>query len=90
MLGALSIVARRSPEIVGKPYTAQVDLFMEDKGIKDKSKIIIIGDRFDTGIKLGKNAGIDTVLVLTGVGKIEGMGKEGNGIPTHILKLLEL
>jgi HAD superfamily hydrolase (TIGR01450 family) len=59
------------PEVTGKPNPFAVDLILRDNGMdmKDeavRSRMIMIGDRLDTDIKFGANAGIDTCLVLTG------------------------
>eukprot|EP00826_Nyctotherus_ovalis_P046745 TRINITY_DN5318_c0_g1_i12.p1 TRINITY_DN5318_c0_g1~~TRINITY_DN5318_c0_g1_i12.p1 ORF type:complete len:158 (+),score=43.61 TRINITY_DN5318_c0_g1_i12:589-1062(+) len=90
---ALSVAAGKTPEVIGKPFTTQIDLFMEDKGLKDKSRILVIGDRLDTDIELGRNAGVDSALVLTGVGimeDVENAEKLGNALPTYILNSLQL
>lgn len=90
MVEALSVAAGKLPEVVGKPSTIQVDLYMEDKGLKDKSRILVLGDRLDTDIELGKNAGVDSVLVLTGISKVEDIGKSGNPTPTYVINSLEI
>lgn len=54
------------PELTGKPNPFVVDLILRHNSL-DKSRSIIIGDRLDTDILLGANAGIDSCLVLTGV-----------------------
>ncbi len=92
---ALSVASGKKPEMVGKPFTAQVDTFMSDKGLaeKDKGKMLIIGDRLDTDISLGKNAGVDTALVLTGVAKMKDVEKsmqEGGAVPKYIVDSLEI
>eukprot|EP00347_Sterkiella_histriomuscorum_P020427 403337848 len=55
------------PEIIGKPNPYVIELIMKENQICDKSKMIMIGDRPDTDILLGTNAGIDKCLTLTGV-----------------------
>lgn len=90
---ALAVAAGKTPEVIGKPFTTQIDLFMEDKGLKDKSRILVIGDRLDTDIELGKNAKVDSALVLTGVGTmkdVENAERVGNALPTYILNSLQL
>ena len=57
----------KKPYIVGKPNPYVIDLIARENDIKDRSKMIMIGDRPDTDILLGSNAGIDKCLVLTGV-----------------------
>ena len=54
-------------EIVGKPNKYAIELIMREHGITDQSRMIMIGDRPDTDIKMGNSAGIKTCLTLTGV-----------------------
>ncbi|MCL9817037.1 HAD-IIA family hydrolase [Natronocalculus amylovorans] len=68
IIGAIENVTNRSVEqICGKPspYTAQ--LALDRLGNPDPSECLVVGDRLDTDILLGKNAGMTTVLVKTGV-----------------------
>ena len=68
-------------------------MIVESCGL-DKSKAIMIGDRPDTDILFGKNAGIDTCLVMTGVTEGEEDFKKNwvyavessAYIPTHFLE----
>lgn len=53
----------------GKPYPAILELVLKklkDKGIHDKSKIMMIGDTLETDIKSAKIMQVDSTLVLTG------------------------
>lgn len=91
----LSVVTGKEPEIIGKPYPNQIYAFMEDKGLeeKDKSKILVIGDRLDTDIALGKNINIDAALVLTGISKMKDVDyavKNNRTVPTYILDSLQV
>jgi len=91
----LTAVSGKEPEIIGKPYPNQVNVFMEDKGLEEKmkSRILIIGDRLDTDIALGKNVNVDTALVLTGITKMSNLKKaikDNEIIPTYILDSLQL
>lgn len=55
--------------VTGKPNPEIIDLIRGQHGIpeSDLSKMLMIGDRADTDIALGNNAGIDSCLVLSGV-----------------------
>ena len=55
----------KSPDI-SKPYTPILDLCLEYFHLK-KEDVILIGDNLETDILLGKNAGVKTVFVQTGV-----------------------
>ena len=42
--------------------------YLEEKfGIRDRSRICMVGDRLDTDMAFGKNNGLQTVLTLSGV-----------------------
>lgn len=91
----LSVVTGKEPEITGKPYPNQIYTFMEDKGLgeKDKSKMLVIGDRLDTDIALGRNINIDAALVLTGISKMKDVEyaiKNNKTVPTYILDSLQV
>lgn len=70
--GAGSIVASIQtcsgvpPEVIGKPNRLLIDLILRDAGVL-ASEALAVGDRFDTDIVSGQNAGVDVHLVLTGV-----------------------
>jgi len=53
------------PFVVGKPNPMIINLLCEKYQI-DKSKSIMIGDNLHSDILLGKNSGVDTLLVLSG------------------------
>lgn len=55
----------RRPTVIGKPSPLMVELAVEKWSV-DKSEAMLIGDRLYTDIACGKNAGIPTVLVLSG------------------------
>jgi 4-nitrophenyl phosphatase len=81
----LSACSDRRPDfIAGKPnpYILETALKINDLG---KDEILIVGDRLDTDIMLGVNAGVDTLLVLTGVSRVEDIEKTGIS-PTYVAK----
>ena len=55
----------RRPEVIGKPSPLMVELALEKWGVA-KNEAMVVGDRLYTDIACGKNAGIPTVLVLSG------------------------
>ncbi len=55
----------RRPLVIGKPKPEMVLLALEKTGI-DPAQAVLIGDRVYTDIACGVNAGIDTILVLSG------------------------
>lgn len=65
-LAALRTATDVEPLVVGKPSAAIVDLAVEMLGA-EKATTAIIGDRLDTDVLAGQNAGIGRILILTGV-----------------------
>jgi len=81
--GAGSIVAMiseavgREPDIItGKPNPWVLD-YIFDKYDVDREEVLIIGDRMDTDVYMGYQRKVDTLYVLTGVGKLEDVNKYG-------------
>ena len=71
--GAGSIVAflttasgRNPKRIFGKPYPEGIQQILKDFSCSP-NKAVIVGDRLDTDVLCGKNAGINTAVVFTGV-----------------------
>lgn len=56
---------KRKPLFIGKPQPAMAELAMERTGFS-KDETVLIGDRLYTDIACGVNAGIHSVLVLSG------------------------
>jgi len=92
---ATTSLTKDSPDfdLIGKPNPFAVDLLMQEHGIKDKSKMIMVGDRPNTDITFGANAGIDTCLVFTGVVRDEEdflknweVEEHPKRVPTHFMQ----
>lgn len=67
---------QREPDFVaGKPNTWIIEIALKIANIKSLEKAVIIGDQLETDIKMGMNAGIDTVLVLTGISTLKDIEK---------------
>jgi len=67
--GAVSAPLRysvRDPICTGKPSTTMLDC-IKAKVHFDPKKTIMVGDRLSTDILFGKNGGLATLLVLTGI-----------------------
>jgi len=65
-LAALQAATGVTPLIIGKPQLTLLQLAMEKMGVS-REGTAIIGDRLETDILAGRNAGITTVLVLSGI-----------------------
>lgn len=72
----------KSPMFIGKPKPEMLLLAMEKFGYS-KEETLMIGDRVYTDIASGYNAGVDTVLVLSGEGTIED-AESADTKPTYI------
>ena len=67
MIAAIEAVTAQKVElIVGKPSPMIIEAALEIMGLKPND-CILIGDRLETDIKMGKESGIATGIVLTGV-----------------------
>src|SRR4030043_739300 len=67
MIAAIEAVTQKKDEwIVGKPSPLIIQAALEVMGLMPED-CILIGDRLETDIKMGKEAGIATGIVLTGV-----------------------
>lgn len=64
LVEAVARFAAREPVVAGKPLPP---LFQETQRRVGGSRPLVIGDRLDTDIEGARNAGLDSLLVLTGV-----------------------
>ncbi len=66
IVASIATAAEREPDVViGKPNKLAMDLILEQSKLKP-SQTIVVGDRLETDIVLGRRAGTRTVLVLSG------------------------
>jgi len=66
MVGAIKGCTGKEPTVVGKPAPLMVDYICEKFGV-DRNRICMVGDRLDTDVLFGKNNGMKSCLVLSGV-----------------------
>ena len=74
----------REPVFIGKPKPEMLLLAMEKYGYS-KEETVMIGDRVYTDIASGYNAGVDTVLVLSGEGTVAD-AESSDTKPTYIMQ----
>ena len=75
MIGAVEAVTGQKVEvIVGKPSSIMVEVILNAMKLRPQD-CLIIGDRLSTDIAMGKNSGIHTALVLTGVTNLADLKK---------------
>lgn len=68
---AIETCAERKAVIMGKPENWLCDIFFKEEIHRDSKKFLMIGDRLNTDILFGNNNGFQTLLVETGVHKID-------------------
>jgi len=67
MIAAIEAVTEKKVEVVvGKPSPIMVQAVLDVLGLRPED-CILVGDRLETDIKMGKDSGIATGIVLTGV-----------------------
>ncbi len=87
MVAAVSTGAGREPFVAGKPNPFIVQIALDRLGV-GRNDALLIGDRLDSDIEAGIAAGVDTLLVLTGVSDEEEVEATGTR-PVHIRESLE-
>lgn len=66
LVASIATATGREPITIGKPETHAYEAILAAAGVP-ASESVMIGDRLDTDIAVGRRAGAHTVLVLTGV-----------------------
>ena len=84
IVAAVMTASGRDPIVIGKPERHLMDMALE-KCHCLPSEALVIGDNLDTDIAAGIHAGIDTVLLLTGV-STEADVAHSPFKPTYIIK----
>jgi len=81
IVAAVATGAGREPVVAGKPNPLMVELALDRLGV-GAGEALLVGDRLDTDIETGRAAGVDTLLVFTGVSR-PGDAEETGILPTH-------
>jgi len=66
IVAAVAAAAEQEPLLIGKPSPRAGELIAHQAAIKP-SQALIVGDRLETDIEMGRQAGLWTCLVLTGI-----------------------
>ena len=82
IVAAVSTASEREPYVAGKPNPLMVEVALDRMGA-EADETLLIGDRLETDILAGVKAGVDTMLVFTGVSRVEEVEERGI-FPTHI------
>lgn len=84
--GSMSIMLRnatgKEPFFIGKPESIMVDCVLKKQG-RNIADACIVGDRLYTDIATGRNAGVDTICVLSGEATLNDI-ESGEIKPTYI------
>lgn len=70
VVAAVATASGKEPLVIGKPSRIMAEVIINKAGV-NPGEILMIGDRLETDILMGKNAGMKTALVLTGYAKEE-------------------
>jgi 4-nitrophenyl phosphatase len=88
--GSLIALVERSTQqrafYIGKPEPTIMEKALKKMGLP-KEAVAMVGDNYNTDIKAGLNAGIDTILVYTGVSTRDYVSKQVHQ-PTHQIDAL--
>ncbi|KAL0306031.1 UNVERIFIED_CONTAM: Phosphoglycolate phosphatase 2 [Sesamum radiatum] len=79
MVAAVCGTTQKEPIVVGKPSTFLMEFLLKKFNIPT-SRMCMVGDRLDTDILFGQNAGCRTLLVLSGVTNISDLQDSNNHI----------
>lgn len=71
MLASIEVASGKEAIVAGKPENIIFDVALIEHGLEDREGLVMIGDRLDTDILGGNNAGMSTILVLSGSTKKE-------------------
>jgi len=71
MVAAVSTAAGRKPIVLGKPSKFMFEIVQKRHPGIQPERTLMIGDRANTDILLGKNCGLQTLLVGSGVHSLE-------------------
>jgi 4-nitrophenyl phosphatase len=86
LTAAIRTASGSQPLVMGKPEARMIEFALERLGVS-KERAVVVGDNLETDILAGVNAGVRSVLVLTGYSKQEHIeGAEGK--PTIVLESL--
>lgn len=86
IVSAVRTACEKEPIVIGKPSHIMADIILR-KAKAAPQEILLIGDRIETDIAMGKKAGVKTALVLTGYAKQEDADKSDIK-PDYVLESL--
>lgn len=91
LTSVIAVSTRVDPIFIGKPESIIMEQALKVLGTR-KEETLMVGDNYDTDIMAGMNAGMDTLLVYTGVTQahhLEDYEQHPTHIVTHLREWLE-
>jgi 4-nitrophenyl phosphatase len=82
IVAAIETASLTEPLVIGKPSPFMLKLLLKRAGLKP-NQALMVGDRMDTDILSAKRAGVNSVLVLTGVTCREEAGRAKGMLRPH-------
>lgn len=86
VISLVETAVQHKAQYIGKPEPTIIDFAAQAKGF-DPSTAVMVGDNYNTDIKCGINAGVETLLVYTGVSTHEDIAAQDIK-PTHQVESL--
>lgn len=86
VISLVETAVQHKAKYIGKPEAQIIDFAAQAKGF-DPAQAVMVGDNYNTDIKCGLNAGVETLMVYTGVSTHEDIAKEVLK-PTHEVESL--
>ncbi|MUV39214.1 4-nitrophenylphosphatase [Lentibacillus sp. JNUCC-1] len=83
LTSVIEVSTKEKPVFIGKPETTIMNTALKRMDLS-KAATVMIGDNYDTDIMAGVNAGMDTLMVLTGVTTTSQLS-EIKHKPTHVV-----
>lgn len=79
----LEVASGKQPIVMGKPFKPVVEAALTRLNLQAED-VLMIGDKYETDIQVGINAGMDTLMVLTGVTQLDDLRLVADK-PTYVL-----
>ncbi|WP_102028529.1 TIGR01457 family HAD-type hydrolase [Salirhabdus sp. Marseille-P4669] len=86
LTAVLQVSTGKEPIFIGKPESIIMELALKKLGLT-KEETLMVGDNYNTDIKAGMNAGMDTLLVYTGLSTKEDLARVEQQ-PTYTVQTL--
>ena len=89
IVSSLATASGSEPQVIGKPHSPIMDIVIDYLGIP-AHECVMVGDRLDTDILGAANAGMRTILVLTGVETMESIKKSAISADTVLDSIADI